>query len=264
VNETEELFTADMAVKHFIDQRGITVEDIGVAPTVVISWGRRVITSLAEKTGAQPSQHWLYGQRQPLFLGQVSGRQVSFVRLPIGAPGTVMMMEEMIACGARLFIGLGWAGSLQPKLPVGSLLIPTTCIREEGTSGHYLDPNIIPISDPSLTNLLEKAAWEKGDRVQKGPQWTIDAPYRELRSKVSSYRQQGVLGVDMETSAMYSLGMYRQVRVCNLLVVSDVLGDEWSPSFGTSELREATEKAEQIVLRCISSELPTDTSDGER
>lgn len=33
----------------------------------------------------------------------------------------VMIMEEMIACGARVFLGLGWAGSLQETATVGTM-----------------------------------------------------------------------------------------------------------------------------------------------
>jgi uridine phosphorylase len=163
-----------------------------------------------------------------------------------------MMMEEMIACGARRFIGLGWAGSLQPNAPIGTLLIPTTCVREEGTSFHYLPANAVFGADAQLAARLEAAARASGTTTWSGPLWTIDAPYRELRSKVETYRQQGVLGVDMETSAMYALGQYRGVAVCNLLVVSDELWDEWNPAFRTPSLTAANELAESIVLAALS------------
>ena len=196
----------------------------------------------------------LSGDRHPFFKGQVDGLDVSLAHLPVGAPGTVMMMEEMIACGARTIIGLGWAGSLQPTAPIGSFLIPTSCISEEGTSAHYLDGDVSLTPDEVLVQALETAARDEGAQVTKGPLWTTDAPYRELRSKVQAYRSQGVLGVDMETSAMYALGLFRRVSVCNLLVVSDELGDEWRPAFGTPQLRAANEKAKRAVLRFLSAQ----------
>ncbi|MCK5429213.1 MAG: hypothetical protein KAI94_07065, partial [Anaerolineales bacterium] len=69
---------------------------------------------------------------------------------------------------------------------------------------------------------------------------------------IDAYGEQGVLGVDMETSAMYALGNYRKVRVANLLVVSDELRDQWRPAFGTNELLEATEKAQEVVAQAIT------------
>ena len=244
-------FTPQMVIAHFVSQKGISVEDIGVAPVVVVSWGRDVIQSLANATGAQPSLHWLYGERQPFFTGCVQGQQVSFVQAPVGAAGTVMVMEELIACGARVFLGLGWAGSLQASAPVGTMIIPTACIREEGTSFHYLDSSAAVAPDMRLVELLRENAEAEGARVHCGLLWTTDAPYRELNSKIETYGRQGVLGVDMETSAMYTLGQFRGVKVCNLLVVSDELGKEWRPAFGTPELHEATERAQRIVLRVV-------------
>jgi hypothetical protein len=47
----------------------------------------------------------------------------------------------------------------------------------------------------------------------------------------------------METSAMYALGRFRGVRVCNLLVISDELWQAWRPAFRTPELHAADELA---------------------
>ncbi|MBV4420454.1 hypothetical protein KM800_14175 [Clostridium tyrobutyricum] len=43
-----------------------------------------------------------------------NGIQVTFVKLPVGAPSAVSTLEQLIACGAKIFIGIGLAGSLQP------------------------------------------------------------------------------------------------------------------------------------------------------
>jgi uridine phosphorylase len=137
---------------------------------------------------------------------------------------------------------------------LGSLLIPTSCVSEEGTSPHYIkdDERIRP--DAKLVASLEAAAGNIGRRVFKGPQWTTDAPYRELIAKIEAYRKQGVLGVDMETSAMYALGQFRGVRVCNLLVVSDELWSEWNPAFGTEGLQAATKRAEAVIARLLEAD----------
>ncbi len=250
----DELIQPQMVIDRYVSGRGITVGDIGVAPTVVISWGYRIVQDLAEEIGARPSENWLYGDLQPFFTGEHHGTAVSLVGMPVGAPGTVMIMEELIACGADTFIGIGWAGSLQAHLTIGSLVIPTSCIREEGTSFHYLEEDVSVSPDDGLVELIELAAEGQGVAVFRGPQWTIDAPYRELKRKIALYRSRGVLGVDMETSAMYALGQYRGVRVCNLLVVSDVLGEEWTEAFGTEEVRRANKNAETLVLECLAGD----------
>ena len=55
----------------------------------------------------------------------------------------------------------------------------------------------------------------------------------------------------METSAMYALGVFRKVSVCNLLVVSDELWDTWKPNFYSARLKESFEKAQDTVLGAV-------------
>jgi len=246
-----ERFTPRMFIDWWAKEQGQSVQEFGVSPIVVVSWQLSMIRALADTVGAKIPKHWFYGERYPLYTGRVEGRNVSFVYLPVGAPGTVMIMEEMIASGARAFIGLGYAGSLQENLPVGSIIIPTSCIVEEGTSRHYLDRTSGIAPAPKLVRILRESCEEDGLKPALGPHWTTDAPYRETLDKITNYHDQGVLGVDMETSAMYTLGQVRNVEVCNLLVVSDELWNKWDPAFGTDRLREAAERARNIVLRSV-------------
>ncbi len=246
-------FTPQMAMQNFASRAGIPLAEIGVAPLVVISWSRKLLFEFAGHIGAPLAPHWPYGERNPLYSGALNGQPLSLLQAPVGAPGTVMMMEELIACGARTILGLGWAGSLQPHAPVGSCLLPTRCLREEGTSFHYdPDPAAEILPDAALVEKLAQAAQAEGVQPIIGPHWTTDAPYRETLAKLAAYRQQGILGVDMETSAMYVLGRYRGVRVANLLVVSDELWQEWKPAFRTPFLDQASKTALRVIERCIA------------
>ena len=92
----QERITPQMTIDYVVARNGITVEEIGVAPTVVVSWGYDVIQSMVDSIGAELAQHWIYGERRPLYTGQIQGQRVSLAHLPVGAPGTVMMMEEMM------------------------------------------------------------------------------------------------------------------------------------------------------------------------
>jgi uridine phosphorylase len=239
-------------INYYATTKGISIDDIGVAPLVVVSWSSQVIKSLAKKCGATPQEHWVKGADN-LFTGEVNGKRVSFSNLPVGASATVMMMEELIACGASSFIGLGWAGSLQTSLPIGSMIIPDECICEEGTSIHYKKKGASISANDYLKSQLQFAANSLRMKTTVGTQWTIDAPYRELKSKAVKYRDLGVLGVEMETSAMYALGGFRDVKVCNLLVISDELWDVWKPAFHSPELSKANERAEDVIIECIKN-----------
>jgi len=243
-----------MFVEWEAKQSGLTKEDFGVTPIVVLTWSLRTAQALAKEIDAKIPTHWPYGERFPIYSGRVLDRAVSFAYVPIGAPGTVIMMEEMIACGARTLIGLGWAGSLQENIRVGSFLVPTSCVCEEGTSRHYLDQETSVTPSSRLVEIIRNLCEKEGIKTEAGPVWTTDAPYREFVSKIKRYNQQGVLAVDMETSAMYALGKSRQVDVCNLLVVSDELLREWKPAFRSPELDDANGKARQIILKILAKE----------
>ena len=252
----KERFTPKMSVNYSLKMRNISIEHLDVAPVVIVSWFPIIINTLAEKTGAKQSEHWFYGNRYPLYTTEMDGYKVSFALIPVGAPVTIMMMEELIACGAQTFIGAGYAGSLQRDAPVGSFLIPTSCICEEGTSSHYMHTGVAVCPSPHLVEILKESCREQGVTAFTGKHWTIDAPYRELVNKVEAYRQHGVFGVDMETSAMYVLGWYRTVDVCNILIVSDELFHEWNPAFGTQALDDANDIMVEILMGALETGLP--------
>ena len=248
-----ERFTARAAVEFWASQHGVSIDRLGLSPIVVGSWDLRTVKSLAKIVKAKPSPSWWWGPRYPLYNGQVGGKDLSIVNLPLGAPATTLVMEELIACGVRVFIGLGYAGSIQPEAPVGTCFIPTSCIRDEGTSPHYLTSEDGLRPAQRLVRALERTRVKKGVVAYTGPIWTTDAPYREMVTTIENYRLRDVLGVDMETSAMYALGTYRNVEVCNLLVVSDELWRDWRPAFGSPELKKAMKRAEEVVVETIAT-----------
>ena len=138
----------------------------------------------------------------------------------VGAPATVSGLEVAIARGARRILFFGICGSLQPDLKIGDLFAVEEAIREEGTSYHYL-----PADAPARATreLLEAAD------MPRGVVWTTDAPFRETRTKAARFAAQGVLGVEMEVSAVYTLAQYRGVEALALQVVSDQLvGEKWT------------------------------------
>ncbi|MCY0895342.1 MAG: nucleoside phosphorylase [Alicyclobacillaceae bacterium] len=238
-------FTPEMYMDYHVRRMGIQIEDIGVAPTVIMTWFTRIRESLTSAVNGRvlsnaPFRHAISGE--------INSTPVTIVQCPIGAPGTISHMEELIVCGARRFIGIGAAGSLQPDNPIGSLLIPDECVRDEGTSRHYLPEDAVVCATPTLQSRLVLCAQSLGYPVSVGSHWTTDAIYREPVSDIDRHRESGVLGVDMETSAMYALGQVRGVEVANVLAVSDELWHAWNPAFGSDALDAGLERACEIAL----------------
>ncbi len=172
----------------------------------------------------------------------------------LGAPVAAMGMEKLIAMGAERIWVLGCCGSLQPDLRIGDLVIPAGALSEEGTSPHYPIGDVSPVTDKGLNERLEKTLDRLGEGFRKGKVWTTDAPYRETPAKVQAYQAQGILAVEMEMSALITVGTYRGARVSGLLVVSDELFDlKWHPGFSCERFRRKSHLAGETLLDAITS-----------
>jgi membrane protein DedA with SNARE-associated domain/uridine phosphorylase len=171
----------------------------------------------------------------------------------LGAPYAVMVLEKLIALGARMVLALGWCGSLQPHLAVGDLVLPTSAVSTEGTSGHY-PLNGQPVApETDLVGGLRRLLQTTEARWQEGAVWSTDGFYRETIELVQHYQGQGVLGVDMEMAALFTVGRFRRVPVAGLLVVSDELATlQWNPGYRTAGFRRARDEAARLVLNAAA------------
>lgn len=184
-----------------------------------------------------------YWQNQPITVGGPAP----------GAPYAVMVLEKLMALGVQWVVALGWCGSLRPEVAIGDLIIPESAYSEEGTSGHY--PMLAPEPQPAaglcrtLGNLLTSA----GVKFHAGKVWTTDALYRETEAKVLAYGAQGMLAVEMEMSALFTVARFRGVALAGLLVVSDELFSlTWRHGLRDSRFQQSREQAVTTALDALS------------
>ncbi len=142
------------------------------------------------------------------------------------------MAEAIIAAGIKQLLIFGEAGSINPEITIGEVLVPTFAIREEGVSYHYMPPNFEAKPSGNLLRKIEALLNEKGIPYKKGGVWTTDAPFRETMNKVLTYSKEGVLAVEMECSAIFSVSKYRGTNSAALLIITDTLHEgTWKPPF---------------------------------
>jgi uridine phosphorylase len=151
-----------------------------------------------------------------------------------------------------MFIAVGIAGSLDEEISAGDMILPSSAIRDEGTSHHYL-PSYLP-AKPS-ENLHEKfitAMQSRSLRYVSGKVWTTDAPFRETGEEILEYRRQGVLAVEMECAALFSVCSALGLESACGLVASDSLArGVWQPAEDSAAVDRSLRLLSQVALEVV-------------
>ncbi len=166
----------------------------------------------------------------PVYAVDVNGVSVAAFQPGVGASLGAVLLEEAIAMGCRRFIACGGAGVLRRDIAVGHLVVPTSAVRDEGTSYHYLPPGREVAASPEGVAAIERVLKRRGIPYLLGKTWTTDAPYRETPDKVRLRRAEGCLTVEMEAAAFFAVAQFRGVPFAQVLYGGDdVSGLEWDP-----------------------------------
>ena len=187
-------------------------------------------------------------------------QEISLIGPVLGAPHAVMILEKLNVLGAEKIVFFGWCGSLQRGVRVGDFVIPDRGVVGEGTSPYYPIHEKYPTPAPVIARALEESLVEHSTPFHKGPVWSTDAPYRETKDRVLSLQGDGVLVVDMEVSALLTVGRFRDIDVGALLLVSDELGTlRWRHGFSTARFKESRQiAAEVLCAACVTLSSRTD------
>lgn len=141
----------------------------------------------------------------------------------IGGPYTVLVAEQLAACGVKVVIGLASAGRVNPALPLPSVVIADNAIRDEGASYHYLPPGKTVESTQSLIPFLKNSLDKLGEPVRRGLVWTTDAPYRETQEDLTRFAEMGALAVEMQAASLFAFGKYKNLPVALVAHVTNAI-----------------------------------------
>ena len=164
----------------------------------------------------------------PVLEIEVKGGRLAAFHPGVGASLAAAHLEEVIALGCRKFIACGGAGVLNREIASGHIIVPTSAVRDEGTSYHYLPPSREVSASAEGVEAICRVLSEHKVPFTKGKSWTTDAFYRETPSKVALRRDEGCLTVEMEAAAFFSVAEFRGVTFAQMLYGGDdVSGLEW-------------------------------------
>lgn len=150
--------------------------------------------------------------------------EIAFCFAPMGAPLCVNIMEDLFSNGVEFIIACGGCGVLK-DIPLGNILIPTSAMRDEGTSFHYVKPSKEIFLNKRSINVVENILNDLKIPFMECKSWTTDASKRETPKKIELRRKQGCSVVEMECSALTACAKFRNRQFVELLYSGDILAD---------------------------------------
>ncbi|MCG8054877.1 MAG: nucleoside phosphorylase [Candidatus Thiodiazotropha endolucinida] len=156
------------------------------------------------------------------------GNATLIVSTGIGGPSTAIVVEELAELGVQTIVRLGTCGGLQKDIIPNDLIIPTGCVRDEGTTAQYIESTFPAVPDFTLTRALLDSLQSSEKKCHIGIVHCKDAYYMEhadrqlLPENVSlrwkMLQKAGVVATEMESSTLFVIGSIRRLRVGSVLI----------------------------------------------
>ncbi len=190
----------------------------------VLCFFQDVIDDLVRNGAREIDRAESEGGQHPVYEVEIDGQRLAVAHPRVGAPNAVGMLERCVARGSRKFVVCGGAGVLHDQVAVGHVIVPSSAVRDEGTSYHYLPPTREIGPHPHALRTIQSVLRRNGVDYIEAKTWTTDAFYRETRGKVRMRRAEGCLTVEMEASALFAVAKFRRVMLAQILYAGDSLG----------------------------------------
>ncbi len=192
----------------------------------------------------------------PIYKLNYKGLDVAFFMSRVGAPACIADMEEIMVMGAEKFVIFGTCGVLDSRINDLAIIIPTSAMRDEGTSFHYASSSdeIKVNTNKEYMKKFKNLLKEHNYSYVEGKTWTTDAIYRETRDKVLKRKEAGCVCVDMECSAIAALMKFRDREVFQFFYAADNLD---SQKWDMRSLGCADKVPEKALIGLLAFEMAT-------
>lgn len=159
-----------------------------------------------------------YNREYRSLSGRFEGVPVLAVSTGIGGASAGIAVEELHAIGVSAMIRIGSCGALQRRVRVGELIFVSGAVRDDGASKTYVDPVYPAVPDTELLMCCIEAAKQEGVAYHTGIARSHDSFYVDHEAETNAFWTKcGVLGSDMETAALFTIGRLRGVRTASIL-----------------------------------------------
>ena len=148
--------------------------------------------------------------------GRYKDRRITLSAFGMGSPIAAIVLHELANLGASVFLRIGTSIGLSP-VNIGDMIIARDARSFEGTSSAYARGAANSGADPGLVSALTRAASRHDATYHVGAFASFDGFYKDMfaldgstedrvRRNLEQLAAEGVLAVDMETSAILTVG----------------------------------------------------------
>lgn len=166
------------------------------------------------------------------YTGTYRGKRVSAMGTGMGVPSISIYATELMAqYGCKKLIRIGTCGSIKRTLGLKDIILAQGCCTDSGFLRHMFPGDFAPLADFELLSKAYDIAVSRHLKPYVGLIKTSDMYYAEKLPTDNNWVDYGVLGVDMESAALYTLAAKYRRRALAICSVSDstFLENELSP-----------------------------------
>jgi len=185
------------------------------------------------------------------------GRKLTICSTGIGSPSAAVAVEELSRVGVETFVRPGTTGALQRGIEIGDMVVATGAAKDEGTTKRYEAETVPAVPDYDVLSALVDAAEANDESVHVGPVVTDDAFYAETVAYVEAWEAAGLLAVEMEAAAIFTLARRKGLRAGAICTVDGNLVE--GTQKGETDEGELPPKARDNVDRMIGIALEAAT-----
>ncbi len=226
-----------------------------IAPTVLMAPANHFIAEFKDQIKEpQPFGTWFTGVS-----GQLDGGELVTVLDNIRyAPGMADCVYFLQFAGVRNIIYTGAIGGLASGMEIGDLVLAKDCERGDGASGYFASlferACVCTELSEQVRPFLQTVAEEEGIQLFEGRIFTTDSLAAETVDFLTALSTQSFLGIEMETSALYTVARVTGMDAVAAHVVSDL------PLQGKSLFDDLTKKekerrasAQSAIIRALTN-----------
>jgi len=216
----------------------IGAEKGAIAETVLMPGDPLRARFIAEKYLSDPV---CYNQVRGMYgyTGNYKGKRISVQGSGMGQASLSIYTNELINdYGVKNLIRVGSCGSYREDVHIRDIVIAMSASTDSSMNRERFHGNFYaPTADYSLFKAMTDTAERLNISYHAGNILATDTFYQDKSDGWKNWAEYGVLGVEMESAALYTLAAKHGVRALTVCTVSDNLATE---EFTTSEERETS------------------------